>query len=287
MNGTIRKVAWLFACVALAMVMGRGPAAGVARAAAADAGGARPQVKPIRALMITGGCCHDYERQKKIISEGISARANVEWEIVHEGEGPNKGGTRHKVSAYLKPDWTKGYDIVVHNECFADVTDVPFIEGVVKGHTEAGVPAVVIHCTMHTFRSAKTDEWRKLLGVTSMSHEASFPEDVKNVKPDHPVMKAFPKEWQTPNGELYIVQKIWPNTTVLATAQGRRPRQENAVIWVNEYGKAKVFGTTLGHHNETIGHEVMLDVLARGLLWATGHLTDEGKPAPGYGPKGK
>ena len=51
--------------------------AAVAGAQAADA------PKPLRALMVTGGCCHDYANQKKILSEGISARANVEWSIVH------------------------------------------------------------------------------------------------------------------------------------------------------------------------------------------------------------
>ena len=30
--------------------------------------------KPIRALMITGGCCHEYSTQKRILSDGISAR---------------------------------------------------------------------------------------------------------------------------------------------------------------------------------------------------------------------
>src|SRR6267142_5716633 len=42
--------------------------------------------EPLKALLITGGCCHDYEAQKKIISEGISARANVTWTILHEGD---------------------------------------------------------------------------------------------------------------------------------------------------------------------------------------------------------
>src|ERR1043166_6356594 len=28
--------------------------------------------EPLRALLITGGCCHDYEAQKKILSKGIS-----------------------------------------------------------------------------------------------------------------------------------------------------------------------------------------------------------------------
>src|SRR5262249_16107029 len=69
---------------------------------------------PISRLMITGGCCHDYEAQKKILSEGISARANVTWTIIHEGESDAK---THKFSVYEKPDWTSGFDVVLHNEC--------------------------------------------------------------------------------------------------------------------------------------------------------------------------
>ncbi len=43
-------------------------------------------------------------------------------------------------------------------------------------------------------------------------------------------------------------------------------------MWVNEYGKGKVFGTTLGHHNETMQEEVYLNLVARGLLWTVGQL---------------
>jgi type 1 glutamine amidotransferase len=245
---------------------------------------AQGQAKPLKALLITGGCCHDYERQKKILSEGISARANVEWTVVHEGEGANKGGTKHKISIYEKDDWAKGYDVVVHNECFADVTDVPFVERVAKAHYD-GVAAVVIHCTMHTFRGAKTDEWRKLLGVTSTSHEGARPELVRNLKPEHPIMKGFPAEWKTPNGELYIISKLWPETTPLAQAYGQDTKKDHTVIWTNQYGKARVLGTTLGHHNETMGHEVYLDFISRGLLWACDKLGEDGKPKAGYGAK--
>src|SRR2546423_7810170 len=80
--------------------------------------------RPLRALLITGGCCHDYAAQKLILSNGIGARARVEWTIVHEG-----GDTRnHKVSLYAKPDWADGYDVVVHNECFGEVADRALIE---------------------------------------------------------------------------------------------------------------------------------------------------------------
>ena len=66
---------------------------------------------PLKALLVTGGCCHDYEAQKGIISRGISARANVQWTIVHEGDD-----REHRVSIYTRSDWAKGYDVVVHNE---------------------------------------------------------------------------------------------------------------------------------------------------------------------------
>lgn len=52
---------------------------------------------------------------------------------------------------------------------------------------------------------------------------------------------------------------------------------------MNTYGKARVFGTTLGHSNQTMQREVYLDVVARGLLWACNKLDDDGKPKAGYG----
>ncbi len=80
--------------------------------------------EPIHALLITGGGSHDYEHQKTILTEGISARANVTWKIIDEG-GEIK---THEVSIYTNQDWTKGFDVVVHDECFGQVTNVPFIE---------------------------------------------------------------------------------------------------------------------------------------------------------------
>src|SRR4051812_33515071 len=85
---------------------------------------------PIRALLITGGCCHNYDEQKVTPPKGISPRALVEWTIVQEGGPP----TSHKVSLYQKPDWADGYDVVVHNECFADVGDREFVEKILTPH---------------------------------------------------------------------------------------------------------------------------------------------------------
>jgi type 1 glutamine amidotransferase len=233
--------------------------------------------RPIRALLITGGCCHDYKGQKTIIPEGVSARARVEWTVIHEEETSKD----HKASIYSIPGWAEGYDVVVHNECFGAVSDREFVEKVVGPHRE-GVPAVVIHCAMHTFRALETDEWRECLGVTSRRHGRQHPLEVKNLKPDHPVMKGFPPSWATGNEELYWIEKVWPNTIPLAQAKAREDGKDHPVVWAHTFGKVRVFGTTLAHHDATMRDPVYLDLLTRGLLWACDRLGDDGKPQPSF-----
>ena len=238
--------------------------------------------KPLRALMVCGGCCHDYTSQKKILSEGLSARINVAWTIVHEDAPKGSDERTHQISIYTKPEWWKDYDVVLHNECFGAVKDDAFIEGIAAAHS-AGVPAVMLHCSSHSYRAGTTDEWRKCIGITSRSHEKRRDLTVKPIKPDHPVMKGFPPEWLNKNDELYKNEHIWPNCVPLAQAYGQDTKKDHVVIWVNTYGKGRVFSTTLGHTNDTMADPVYLDLVARGLLWACGKLGDDGKPATGYG----
>lgn len=237
--------------------------------------------EPLRALLITGGCCHDYTAQKKILTEGISARANVTWTVVHEGGGNDK---ELRFSIYEKPDWARGFDVVVHNECSGQLTNVAFVEAIARAHAN-GVPAVMIHCSMHSYRDAKTDEWRKLLGVSSFRHQQHVAFEVRNLKPEHPVMQGFPANWKTPNGELYEIEKLWPNCVPLGQAFGVRTGKDHVCIWVNTYGQARVFGTTIGHFNEEMNNDVYLGLVTRGLLWTCGKLDKNGNPKKGYGKK--
>lgn len=83
-------------------------ASGVARAA---------DEKPIRGLLVIGGCCHDYAKQKELLTKGISERANVVWTISYDPDS----GTKHKNPIYDNPDWAKDFDVIVHDECSSDV----------------------------------------------------------------------------------------------------------------------------------------------------------------------
>lgn len=235
--------------------------------------------EPLRALLILGGCCHDYQAQKKILSEGISARANVTWTIFHD---PADGKDR-AFDLYTNANWAKGYDVIVHDECSGAVTNVAFIEGIARAH-ENGVPAVMLHCAIHSYRYAPTDVWRKVVGITSMRHQTRRPFEVVNVNPEHPIMKAFPLKWQDDPDELYEVLKVWPDCTPLGKAiTPDKPTDTHPVIWINQIGKARVFGTTLGHGNETVSRDLYLDLVTRGLLWTCDQLDADGKPKSGFG----
>jgi type 1 glutamine amidotransferase len=242
--------------------------------------------KPIKVLLVAGGCCHDYESQKKILSEGISQRANVTFAVVHEDAPKGQDARNHRVSIYEKPNWWSGYDVVVHNECFGAVADDAFVEGIAAAH-KAGVPAVMLHCSSHSYRAAKTDEWRMAVGITSRSHEKRRDLEIKATNATHPVMKGFPSTWLNRQDELYKNEKIWPNVVPLAHAYGEETKQDHVVIWVNTYGNARVFSTTLGHGNDTMKDPVYLDLVTRGLLWTVDKLNDDGTPKAGYTAAGR
>lgn len=225
--------------------------------------------KSIRALLVCGGCCHDYEHQKTILTEGISARANVEWKIVHEGDPT----TSHRVSIYEKPDWSKGFDVVVHDECFSDVKDKDFVLGILKPH-RAGLPAVNLHCAMHCYRVSFDEfkDWFEFTGLDTRGHGAQLPISLTFVAPNHPITKGM-ADWTTIKEELYNNIKV--GDTVTPLAYGAQGKDKNLIAWVNDYHGTRVFSTTLGHNNETVGDARYLDLITRGLLWSVNKLNGD------------
>ena len=71
----------------------------------------KPLPKPLRALLITGGCCHDYAKQKDILKQGLERRINIKIDHAHS---PDKS-TKPPLAIYGNPDYAKGYDLVMHD----------------------------------------------------------------------------------------------------------------------------------------------------------------------------
>src|SRR3954463_10387174 len=84
------------------------------------------ETRPLRVLLITGGCCHDYAKQKDILKEGLEKRANVVVDQIHTDDK----STKPPLPIYGNPDYAKGYDVVIHDECAAGVSEQPVVEGV-------------------------------------------------------------------------------------------------------------------------------------------------------------
>ena len=240
--------------------------------------------KPIRALLVLGGCCHDYKAQKDILAKGIAERANVELVVAYEP----KTDTRTLNPVYNNDDWAKGFDVVIHDECSADVKDEAVIERILKPHKD-GLPAVFLHCAMHSFRSKgypKATPWFEFTGLATTGHGPQEPIAITFSDKQSPITRGL-EDWTTGKEELYNNAAGKLHDTAKEIAKGKQMVKdkpvEAVVAWTNVYnGKAKVFATTLGHNNTTVGDPRYLDLVTRGLLWSTGKLAEDGKPAAGY-----
>mgnify|MGYP003330105151 FL=1 len=245
---------------------------------------AQNDVKPIRALLITGGCCHSYATQKNILKKGIEARANVIVDQIHSEDT----STNPPFAFYRNPNYARGYDVVIHDECAAKMDDVLVLKDILAPHRN-GIPGVNLHCAMHSFRvgdhrnptKAGTDAslWFDYLGMQSSGHGPKEPIAISFTNTKTPVTKGL-KDWVTGDEELYNNVQILPRAKALATGfqhQKERKRQgklipaqdaEAVVVWTNDYYDSRVFSTTIGHYDETVADDRYLDLVTRGLLWS-------------------
>lgn len=237
--------------------------------------------KPIRALLILGGCCHDYKEQQRLLTEGISARANVQWEISYDPDT----GTRRLNPQYETEAWAQGFDVVVHDECTSDVTDIKAVERILRPHRE-GLPAVILHCGVHSYRTEgypKETLWFEFTGLASTGHGPQAPIEIAFVGEESPITKGL-ENWTTKNEELYnnFAGKLHETATPLARGRqmwenndGSQGMAEGVCVWTNRYrDKTKVFATTLGHNNVTVADPRYLDLVTRGLLWSVDKLDE-------------
>jgi type 1 glutamine amidotransferase len=229
--------------------------------------------RPIRALLICGGCCHDYAQQHKILYEGIQARANIQVDVWWTDDK----STNPPLTVFDNVNWANNYDVIIHDECAARNTDVEVVKRILEVHKET--PAVHLHCAMHCFRNG-TDLWFKHLGLQSSGHGPHLPIDVKFVDKKHPIVQGL-DDWTIEKDELYNNVKLFDAHAVATGTQtverkGEKTTQEAVVVWTNEKQGARSFSMSIGHYNEGVADERYLNLVTRGVLWACDKLE------PGY-----
>jgi type 1 glutamine amidotransferase len=237
--------------------------------------------KPLKILLITGGCCHDYAAQKDILKAGIEKRLHATVDQVHTDDK----STKPPLAIYGNPDYAKGYDLVIHDECAAAISDEAVIEGVLSPHRH-GIPGVNLHCAMHCYRIGNASEpavagtphgwWFEYLGLQSSGHGPQQPIAITHLDKANPISQGQP-DWTTVNEELYNNIQVFDSATPIArgkqsyVAKDGTPKESDYVVaWTNLYqNKTRVFSTTIGHNNTTVQDDRYLDLVTRGIIWAT------------------
>ncbi|QDV25534.1 ThuA domain-containing protein [Aureliella helgolandensis] len=261
------------------------------------------QPAPLKVLLVIGGCCHDYATQEKLLKQGIEERIRAEVTV----ELSESTSTETTFEIYQEDDWAEGFDVIIHDECSANVTERPYIDRILAAHRN-GTPAVNLHCAMHSYRwgefrqpvapDAENAAWYEMLGVQSTAHGPKTPIELLTTDSEHPIMHGL-KQWTTIDEELYNNVRVFSGTTALVSGKQLQPANKKqlkanpdakgtestaVVAWTNLYGpnQTRIFSTSLGHQNDTVADARYLELVVRGLLWSTQNLTKDGQAKPGF-----
>ncbi len=232
----------------------------------------RPAMAGKKVLYFTHepGRWHKYTAQLEIFRQ-IAKKADWELTVMSGQHEP-------QITKLRTPDFGKGYDAIVYNFCFAKSRDLEAQANLVAQTREHGVPALLIHCAMHSWwpsykdgkpgaigpdykGKAKGDpklvaEWRKkhgkkpfpawgdFTGVASGRHGPKQPIVLQRVG-SHAATKSFPKEFTTGKTELY--NNIYVLDEVVPLIQGKQGNAKAIVMWLCPQGKSQVMGLTVGH----------------------------------------
>lgn len=210
-----------------------------------------------------------------------------------------------KTDPTFTPDFDK-YDVVVSNFGWKAADWPDATEKALEAYMKNGGGFVSVHAADNSFPT--WEEYNKMIGLGGWGgrNEKDGPyvyytnegKLVRDMSPggagahgpqhqfhittrvtDHPITKGMPSVWKTPRDECYAkLRGPAENMIVLATGKdvsGKAPTDRHEpMLMVLNYGKGRVFHTTLGHDDYSCEGVGFIVSLLRGVEWAaTGKVT--------------
>lgn len=250
--------------------------------------------KKYKVLIITGQNNHYWPGSSKVV-EGIFNNSDLfqPTMAITPAKGEDMSG--------FKPNF-EGFDLICldyNGDSWPEETKTNFVNFVKNG---GGF--VLFHASDNSF--SDWEEYNRMIGVGGWggrtekngpilfwddgkinkdtspgnggSHGKQLEFEVITRMPEHPIMKGLPKSWLHTQDELYhSLRGPAKKMDVLATAEqdkesGGSGRQEPVLMTI-QYGKGRVFHSTLGHtgkdHNNTTLCAGFITTLLRGAEWVT------------------
>jgi hypothetical protein len=195
--------------------------------------------KPINVLMLGGGKSHDFKLcydvlDRKTLEDAGIAKVTYTQDIA--------------VCAKELP----------HTDVFVPCGNVKYdaaLKQAIVDFLDGGGGMLVLHAGVWTRKGWPVLN-TKIVGGTPKGHEKrgnTF--DVKNLMPDHPLMKDVPATFAIVD-ELYRMEHHQKEIkwTILAESKSRQTDLVCASIWISERKKGKVLSCSLGH--DRLAHDV-------------------------------
>ena len=228
--------------------------------------------KPIKLLIITGDNvgAHNWKETSTLLKDILAEPGKIQVDITTT---PGKD---------LTDDNLAKYDVLLLNyfETAQGGPDTKWSESNKKAFLKAvhddGKGVVGYHFASAAFSRPNWSEFEQALAGgwrTQGFHGPAHPFSVKKTEVEHPISKGAPAKFDHVTDELYQNSLLTPGSVVLATAYSdpAKPKgtgKDEAVIWVNHYGKGRIYENVLGHDAKALSDKPVQQWLKRGVEWA-------------------
>lgn len=162
----------------------------------------------------------------------------------------------------LKAETIGTYHVVLFYGSGGDFAD-PAQEQSLEQFVKNGGGLAGVHAT-DAFK--KSDVYWKLMGGRFATHGGgTFTVRIEDRK--HPITSTL-NDFEI-RDESYA-NKDHPEAKLHSLLRIDRGREQQSMAWVQEYGKGRIFSTTLGHGKEAFANPHFQRLVVRGLYWAAG-----------------
>ncbi len=225
----------------------------------------------VQALIITGDNvgAHKWKETSQALKEILEKDGRIKVDITST---PSKD---------LTPENMARYNVLILNyrdtangppeSRWSDANKEAFLKAVYDGKGLVSYhfgSAAFVKPNWAEFEKAVAGGWR-----SQGNHGPAHVFTVKKTDVKHPISEGLPAQFEHATDELYQNSMLTPNSKVLATAYSDpgKPKgtgKNEPVIWIDHYGKGRVYENVLGHDTGAMADPNYQSWLQRGVIWA-------------------
>ena len=206
-------------------------------------------VSPVKVLLWLGGPIHNHHEIGNVIEPALRDYGRFDVTRVE-----------NDLDAFL-PERLEGFDVVLFFNTLGEISE-PQKRGVMN-FVAGGKGIVGFHSAADSFRG--DPDWDALFGGHFVGHPPYRTFQVSVLDTDSPITQGMTEFMVT--DEQYLMEY---DSRVRVLCAGLHRGTWVPTAWTKNWGRGRVFYTTLGHNPDSCRDENFQKLLFRGCLWAAG-----------------